>query len=245
MQNHLFTILDSIESTNNYAMAKAHEGLATHGQAWFANEQWGGKGQRGKQWITEKGQNIILSIAIKPDMVFTTQPFYLNAFVALVCRQFFANYVIGITKIKWPNDIFYGDNKAGGILIENIYSGKTWKWAIIGIGININQVHFAEVHNSPTSLKNITHKNNDVIALAKELHQNLIDGYSSIVNNGIENLMVNYNQHVYKLGEMVFLKKENAVFETSIMQVNNNGQLITNDVMERTFKFGEVEWIFK
>ena len=52
--NETFTILDAVESTNNYAMAKAHAGLAAHGQAWFAREQWGGKGQRGNVWVSEK-----------------------------------------------------------------------------------------------------------------------------------------------------------------------------------------------
>ena len=60
-----FSILDSVDSTNNYAMGMVHAGLAKHGMAWFANDQTAGKGQRSKQWESEPGMNIIMSIRVK------------------------------------------------------------------------------------------------------------------------------------------------------------------------------------
>jgi len=95
----LFNILDSVDSTNNYAMARINEGLAEHGMAWFAREQTSGKGQRGKKWQSEPDNNIILrqsepdnniilSITVKPSPAFISNPFYLSALVATTCNDF-------------------------------------------------------------------------------------------------------------------------------------------------------------
>ena len=50
-----FTILNTVDSTNNYAMGRVYDGLAKHGMLWFANEQTAGKGQRGKAWVLKQG----------------------------------------------------------------------------------------------------------------------------------------------------------------------------------------------
>jgi BirA family transcriptional regulator, biotin operon repressor / biotin---[acetyl-CoA-carboxylase] ligase len=242
-QNELFSILDSVESTNNYAMAQVHAGLATNGLAWFAKEQWAGKGQRGKAWKSAVGENIILSVAIKPNKLFTSKPFYFSSLVASVCRAFFAEIADEEIKIKWPNDIYFNDRKAGGILIENILKGKDWQWAIIGIGLNINETDFDEDIDNATSLKIITKNNYDPIALAKELHFSLLDELSQITEQRLPLHLNNLNNHLYKKNELVHLKKDNAVFKTTIVAVNEYGQLLTEDVIERTFDVGEVEWV--
>ena len=66
-EDGFFNILNTVDSTNNYAMAKVHAGMAAHGMAWFAKEQTTGKGQRGKSWISEKGKNIALSLVLEPE----------------------------------------------------------------------------------------------------------------------------------------------------------------------------------
>ena len=138
----MFTVLDTVDSTNNYAMAQAHAGLAIHGSAWFAKEQTAGKGQRGKQWESRRGENIAISIVFMPTGLRPDQLFMLSVAVSLGCYDFFTAAAGNKTSVKWPNDIFWGDRKAGGILIENIIQGNTWKYAVIGIGININQIEF-------------------------------------------------------------------------------------------------------
>ena len=107
-----------------------------------------GKGQRGKIWTSEKDANIILSIVINPEPLQLSQQFQLSACVAVAVNDFFTKYAGMQTKIKWPNDLYWQDRKAGGILIENIVSThqliiNNWEWAIIGIGININQTSFS------------------------------------------------------------------------------------------------------
>ncbi len=242
-QNELFSILDSIESTNNYAMAKVNAGTASNGQAWFAKEQWGGKGQRGKSWESCTGENIILSTIVKPSKLLLHKPFLLSTLVAKVCAEFVQQHIKEEVKIKWPNDIYIGDRKAGGILIENKFKGKEWQWAVVGVGINVNQTAFEESVINPTSLKRLTGENYDPIILGKKLHEALLNFLEGIAVKNLYDGLDYLNIHLYKKGEIVQLRKDNAVFKTTIRLVNEYGCLLTKDVMERKFEVGEVAWI--
>ena len=244
-QNSFFSILDIVDSSNNYAMAQVQAGLANTGQAWFAKDQWAGRGQRGKTWKSAPGENIILSIALKPGKAFSAKPFLFNAMIACICHDFFSGLAGADIKIKWPNDIYWRDRKTGGLLIENIYKGKEWNWAIIGIGININQESFDESAGRAASLKNITSQLYDPVLLAKELHRAVIEKTENITNDLFAGLLQYYNEQLYKKNETVVLKKQNAVFQTTIRSVSEYGQLITEDVTERAFDFGEIEWLNK
>jgi BirA family transcriptional regulator, biotin operon repressor / biotin---[acetyl-CoA-carboxylase] ligase len=243
-QRPYFNILDSVDSTNNYAMAKVHEGLAIHGMAVFAHDQNNGKGQRGKDWISAPGQNIILTVVIKPHPVFRDYPFIFSAFIANCCQQFLREISGHNIFIKWPNDLYWRDRKAGGILIENVFGGIEWKWAVIGIGININQTNFSAAALRPVSLAEITGENYDPLALGKQLHNLILKKYNLLKENSAATILSNYNKLLYKKDTAVKLRKGNAVFNTTIKEVNEHGQLITEDVMERIFAFGEVEWVF-
>ena len=243
IDNQTFTILDAVESTNNYAMAKAHEGLAVHGQAWFARDQWGGKGQRGNMWISDKDKNIIMTIILKPDKLFRTNMFLFNAVVACTCHQFFSNISGQKTYIKWPNDIYFNDRKAGGILIENIFSHREWLWAVIGIGLNVNQINFGPDNINATSLRTVCSQILDPIELAKKLHKLLLVNFKEVSNIEEDFYFNYYNKQLYKKNETVKLKKENIIFSTCIKEVNKQGQLITYDAFERQFNSGEIKWL--
>lgn len=243
-----FLELQSVDSTNNYARGLLHEGLAHHGLAIFAHEQVQGKGQRGKTWVSEKGANIILSVVVNPYPLRTTQQFYLTACTAVAIHDFFSNYAGNDTRIKWPNDLYWQDRKAGGILIENVIgtgSPETdrWQWAIIGTGININQTHFSPELKNPVSLRQITGKSFDPVALAKELCNVLDEKFKELMAGGFEKIFSAYLSALYKKNETVKLRKDNRVFEATILGVSPNGKLITQHSIEEEFDFGEVEWI--
>ena len=241
--SRFFRILDKVDSTNNYAMARVHAGLASHGMAWFAHEQTAGKGQRGKKWEMEPGKNIALSLVLQPYHLKASQQFYLSAAMALACFDFFSAYAGDETKIKWPNDLYWRDRKAGGILSETLYHGNQWKYAVVGIGININQVNFDKGLRNPVSLKQITGKDFDTVALSKELYALLMKKAEELNSTSFEKTIKEYNQHLYRLNERVKLKKENLVIETMVKGVSPQGSLVTLDSIERQFGFGEVEWI--
>ncbi|MBC7937070.1 MAG: biotin--[acetyl-CoA-carboxylase] ligase [Rhizobacter sp.] len=241
----LFNILDSVDSTNNYAMAKLHEGLASHGMAWFAREQTAGKGQRGKQWESQPGDNILLSIICKPAPAFISNPFFLSALVAATSHDFLEKITGEKFYIKWPNDLYWRDRKTGGILIENKYTGENWNWAVIGIGINVNQTMFSGDLNKAVSLKEVSGKEQfEPQRLASELHEYMLEIINTATEASFPEIMERYNSLLYKKEESVKLKKDNAVFSTTVRSVNSYGQLLTSDSMDRTFNFGEVEWIF-
>ena len=239
-----FVILTSVDSTNNYAMAKIREGVAKHGDACFTHEQTHGKGRRGKAWKGEKEKNILLSISVATGFLTLYQQFYLSMAVSLGCIDLFKKYAGDETKIKWPNDIFWNDRKAGGILMENIIKGNVWQWAVIGVGINVNQTAFnLDTAFPPVSLKQITGKEFDVIKLANELYKAIMARYDELQKNGSEKMLIEYNQYLFGLGRKVKLKKDNIVFETTVKGVSSQGKLITNDEIEREFDFDEVIWI--
>jgi BirA family biotin operon repressor/biotin-[acetyl-CoA-carboxylase] ligase len=240
-EGSFFTILDTVDSTNNYAMARVDDGLARHGMAWFANEQTAGKGQRGKSWTSEKGKNVAMSLVLSPEQLKITSHFHLSAAVALACFKFLERYIDGETKIKWPNDLFWRDRKAGGILIENKLQGKIWKWAVVGIGINVNQTVFNRDLNNAVSMKQIRGRTFDVIDLATDLRELLI--FTLAEQTGLEKILQQYNQHLYKINELVTLRKGGTRFDTVIKEVSPQGKLVTVDAIEREFDFGEVEWV--
>ena len=144
--------------------------------------------------------------------------------------------------IKWPNDIFINDSKAGGILIENVIKGTLWQWAVIGIGLNINQEKFEKFNLKATSLKLATGENYDVLNLAEELILLVLKRVEELKSGNFEKMLEEYNQYLFARNKIVKLKKENILFETKIIGVSSSGQLITKDAFERRFDFDEVEF---
>ena len=244
-----FTELQSVDSTNNYAMRLVHEGLARHGFAVFAHEQTAGKGQRGKQWLAQQGKNIMMSVVLEPTPLFTAPSFRFSMAMAVaaygllkkVCPEFVKGVAADV-KIKWPNDLFIGDRKAGGILIENSISAGIWKFAIAGFGININQTEFGDLGTKAVSLKQATRKDYDVIALAKKLCGE-IDAVLKKLETAPLAIESIYLERLYKRGEHVKLKKGARVFDAKIIGVNAAGQLVTQHAVEEAFGVGEVEWL--
>lgn len=234
------SIIDSVDSTNNYAMQKVHARLAKQGDAWLAKHQTQGKGQRSKQWISEPGQNITISIVVEPIFLSPNNSFPLIAAVALGIYDFFKFYAGRDTRIKWPNDIYWRDRKAAGILIENVIRDKTWLFAVIGVGVNINQTDFGEFN--ATSLSVVTGEKYDIISLAKELCGFVENRYEALKSSP-ETILKDYTEALYKRNEPVIFKKENELFEAVICGVTDSGSLIVNAEREMHLSWGSVEWV--
>jgi BirA family transcriptional regulator, biotin operon repressor / biotin---[acetyl-CoA-carboxylase] ligase len=236
-----------VESTNNYAMAKLHAGMLSGAYCFFALEQTAGKGQRGKSWVSLAGQNITMSTAFSLSHSVSANvsafPFLLSASMALGCYDFIKDYGIPDVSIKWPNDIYSGDRKAAGILIENGYKGATWHWSVVGTGVNVNQQQFPEDVPNAVSFKMITGNDFNVIQLGKRLHHHLVSRFEVLYSADKDRILEEYNSKLYKKGEQVTVKKDNAVFAVRIDHVTADGELVTYAGMEMKFKSGEVEFI--
>lgn len=239
-----FTELTVVESTNIYAMDRLQANLAAHGAAFFAHHQTAGKGQRGKSWLDETGNNIALSVIMDCSFLSPANQFPLSVVVALACYDVFNKYAAGETFIKWPNDIYWRDRKAGGILIENIIRGNKWEGAVVGIGMNVNQVVFPASLKNPVSLKQVTGKDLDTVAVAKEICDRLELRYQQLKNGGMEDLLTYYNNYLYKRGEQVRLKMDDDVFDCTVNAVSAEGKLNVVGGIKNNFRFGEVEWVF-
>jgi BirA family biotin operon repressor/biotin-[acetyl-CoA-carboxylase] ligase len=223
-------------------MAQVRKGNARHGTAYFAHSQTAGKGQRGNTWTSTERENLLLSVVIEPTHLNIQHTFRLSAAVALACYDFFKKYSGHETRIKWPNDIYWRDRKAGGILIENIIQNDWWSYSIVGVGININQTSFNPGLPNPISLKQITGESYNLVSLAKELCMFLQERYERLLF-AKDAIIDDYIKCLYKLNESVRLRKKNIVFDTVLTGVTASGKLLTRDSVEREFDFGEVEWI--
>ena len=235
-------LLETVDSTNNYAMRLIQKGEATSGNAVFSMEQTSGKGRRGKDWLSKKGENIALTVTVQMQWLSVFHQFQLSAAAALATYDFVSKYISAPVFIKWPNDIFISDTKAGGILIENVLKGTLWQWAVIGIGINVNQTDFKAPGFSATSLKKITGKDYSIKGLAEELYQLILKRIDELKAGNFHKMLEEYNQKLYAKDKLVKLKKANILFETKITGVSASGQLITQDAFERHFNFDEVEF---
>lgn len=226
-------------------MRQVQAQMAVHGATWFAWYQNAGKGQREKQWKAEPGLNLMMSCVIEPSCLTLENQFYLNVCVALACHQLVTSQVNFKTSVKWPNDIYWNDRKAGGILIENMVQGKEWKFAIVGIGLNVNQTVFPGSLRNAVSMKQITGKTFDAIDLAKQLCKNLDARWRQLCAGYHEQLLSEYNAAMYKSGEKVRFKKGDQVFEATINGVNKSGELIlaTGEGRKITLVSGAIEWL--
>jgi BirA family transcriptional regulator, biotin operon repressor / biotin---[acetyl-CoA-carboxylase] ligase len=227
-----------VDSTNNYAMARIHEGMASDGLIFLARHQWAGKGQRGKSWLDEPGQNLIMSLIIEPGTLKISQQFLFSAAVALGILDIIQTIENGKWRIKWPNDIYWNDRKAAGILIESIIQGKNWPFAVVGIGMNLNQESFPDELSNAISLKQITKSNYEPVSIARKLVP-AIQNRIILLRKEPGKISNEFNLSLYKRNESVVLKKGNELIATNIIGVNETGQLLTD---LGSFAIGEVEF---
>ncbi|MCX6208044.1 MAG: biotin--[acetyl-CoA-carboxylase] ligase [Bacteroidetes bacterium] len=237
-----FIQLLEVESTNNYAHNLIQQGLATNGTVIIAQCQTKGKGQMGKKWQANAGENIFFSIILDISTVHLQNQFALVAIAALGSYHFFKKYAGNATAIKWSNDIYFNDNKAGGILIETTPYQQT-RWAVVGIGINVNQSVFDSNLPNPISLQQITGTTYNINQLVIELCQQVEIHYNLLLNNCFDELLAQYNAALYKKNQQVTLKKDNIKFTCIINNVNAFGELQVSNGLKDSFGFGEVQWV--
>lgn len=243
MIGYPFIELDYVDSTNSYAMSEVHAGKALHGIAYMAYCQNEGRGQRGNQWQALAGENITLSIVLKPPTNYQHQPFLCSMALAVSVYQFLKTYIGEEVSIKWPNDIYWQNRKIAGILIENSYHGNRWEWAIGGIGININQTVFKGLEHKAVSLRQITGKTWELVSLAKELCAIIDDIWETWQQQGSTWLVTIYNEALFYKDKIHFFKRDNIQFEAKVIGVGVMGNLILQHSIVEHFMHKDVEWI--
>jgi BirA family transcriptional regulator, biotin operon repressor / biotin---[acetyl-CoA-carboxylase] ligase len=236
--------LPTCHSTNDYCAQLLENEDITNGFCLYTGHQTNGRGQRGNVWESAAGQNIMMSIVLKPTFINATDQFHLNMAVSIGIYKALSTYLPEYLTIKWPNDIYYKTLKIGGILIENSIMGNKLTSSIIGIGLNINQLCFE--NKNASSLKRILLNDVDfeINKILESIFENIETYYLKIQNNDIDHLKREYLQNLFRYNKWHYFKKNDLAFEGKIIGVDKFGRLeVETEFGLETFGFKEVEFV--
>ena len=236
--------LDFIDSTNNYAMQLIDANKAQPGLTIVARQQGLGKGQRGKAWIDEPGQSLLMSIIVTPVQSVREQ-FVFSASIAVAIANVLQKLLPNCdVRIKWPNDIIINDKKAGGILIENILRGAQWTHSIIGIGLNVKQDKFPDSLPFATSLRIASGIDFDLAYIRDSLREQIQSAVLFPFSPAVT--MRSYNEFLYKRNLKQRLSNDLIDYVVTVLSVQPDGMLEVKiqDGTKEYYQHGQVkrEW---
>ena len=216
-----------------------------HLDAVWAEHQSAGRGQRGHTWHSEEGENITFSVVLTPTFLPIHEQFLLSEVVALALVHTLREFGIEC-RIKWTNDIYAGDNKIVGILIEHALSGETLARTIAGIGLNVNQMEFPADLPNPTSMARERGQKFDREDVIKRIVANIETLYNRLERGEKENIESEYIATMYHLGEpYLYAYPDGEQFVATICGVRHSGELRLEhgDGVVREYAFKEVEFV--
>ncbi|MDE6488883.1 MAG: biotin--[acetyl-CoA-carboxylase] ligase, partial [Paramuribaculum sp.] len=149
--------VEETESTNSLAVRLLSEYSAPFGV--MAYRQTAGRGQRGNSWESAPGANVTMSVVCCPDTVRAADQFIISQAISVSIVDVLCHYLpdhVADIAVKWPNDIYVGDNKICGILIENSLNGNSIVRSVVGVGLNVNQTEFVSDAPNPVSMKQLS-----------------------------------------------------------------------------------------
>jgi BirA family biotin operon repressor/biotin-[acetyl-CoA-carboxylase] ligase len=217
--------LPECPSTNSEAQALLVQNRASEGCTVMTGFQSQGRGQRGNQWHVAPGENLTLSVILMPTFLTASQQFLLSQAVALAVHDW-ASALLGPDpklKVKWPNDLYFGNQKFGGILIENSLSGAKIQHSIVGIGLNINQQQFPIP--TATSLSQLTGRAYALDALAARLLECLERRYLQLRAGQVGALRADYLKVLYRYQETHLFEVDGQQVKGQIVGVEEDGRL--------------------
>ena len=238
--------LAETSSTNTYARQLAQQESIL---LVSTDHQTAGRGQRGNSWEAEPGANLLFSLAITPHDIPASQQFIISELVSVALCEVLSNYADNI-RIKWPNDIYHRDHKLCGILIEHDIEGSTIARSIIGVGLNVNQAHFASDAPNPISLGQILGHAIDRERLLTEICDTFAAHYHDMLTAPDSTLWRNtlhqhYTTLLYRLGTPALYADGRGIFRATLRDVAPDGHLILEDENARlqSYLFKEVAYI--
>ncbi len=237
--------LESVDSTQD-EIHRHLEDLANLSVV-AARCQTAGRGQRGNRWAARPGENLTFSLLLKPGQdglrsVPAADQFLLSEVTALAVQGTLSDYGIP-ARIKWPNDIYVGDRKICGMLIENRLKGRQIVSSIIGVGLNVNQVAFDPDLMNPTSMAMQTGTQYSV----EEVLAAFLSHFSATWDEDRSVIRERFLSLLYHLGESHSYTDctTEAVFEGTIKGISKRGLLRVEmpDGNIREFAFKEISYI--
>ena len=235
---------DILGSTND----QARNPLYKEGDIIIAERQTAGRGQRGHTWESAEGENLTFSLILEPKFLPVNEQFLLSEVLALGLVDTLAEYGIE-ARIKWTNDIYVGDKKIVGMLIENSLGGGCLARTIAGIGLNVNQAEFDPSLPNPTSMSLIRGGKFDREEILARLHHNIMSLYEVLRRGEKELLQSRYRSTMYRLGEKhPYALADGTIFEGIIRGVQPSGELQIEHSSDGTlheYLFKQVEFVIK
>lgn len=233
---------DVIDSTNNKVMEMGAEG-APHGTTVVADQQNGGKGRRGRTWISPSKTNIYVSILLRPDFEVTKAPM-ITLLMAYSIAEALREACQLDVKIKWPNDIILNKKKICGILTEMSMKDHSMDYVVIGVGINVNNEEIPqELRKSATSLKLETGKAVDRAALLARILERFEKDYEAFCRAGdLSEIQNAYNRILVNVDKQVRVLEPGNEYQATAHGINHLGELLVekeDGTMENIFA-GEV-----
>ena len=205
----------------------------------WADFQTAGRGCGTNTWESERGKNLLFSMLIYPTDIAANEQFRITESVSVALCQTLQAYINNRVEIKWPNDIYVGDKKICGILIENRLQGNTIKESIIGIGLNVNQTVFKSDAPNPVSIRQLTGKETDL----EELLQAFLHAFDVTRHN--KTTCFTYKSMLFRKGKYAIYEDKTSCFTATLTDVLPDGRLllVDKDGQERLYAFKEVQFI--
>lgn len=237
--------LDETDSTNRWlkdGLAADLRGLTQTVVAVVADYQTAGRGCGSNRWESERGQNLLCSLLVHPESLPANRQFRISMAVSLALCRVVEEALEGhyVPLIKWPNDIYVGDRKICGILIENRLQGGVIKDCIIGVGLNVNQQRFVSDAPTPVSLANLTGRLHD----REVLLQRLLEAFDEECA-GLEDVRLRYLPRLYRREKFHRYRDAQGEFFARIATVEEDGRLTLETIDGHTnrYAFKEVQFV--
>jgi BirA family transcriptional regulator, biotin operon repressor / biotin---[acetyl-CoA-carboxylase] ligase len=235
--------LEAVDSTNNYAANLLKLTPLPEGTVITAQFQVQGRGQRGNLWESTHGLNALFTLILYPTFLSAEKHFILNQIISVALREALEELIKKDVFIKWPNDMICEGKKIAGILPEVNWSGGKAQSAIIGIGINVNQVVFG--NSNAISIKNITGQDKDLDDVMNVVVNSIERTYEQVRNSGTNEMLATYQSYLFRRGDLAkFSLPGSETFEGTIQGVDEEGRLIIMDVNGTRRLFGTKEVSF-
>lgn len=232
---------DITASTNDDARDEKYR----EGDVVWADFQTAGRGQRGHVWHSQKGENLTFSVVLEPLFVPIVEQFSVSEVVALSLVDMLAEYGVE-AKIKWTNDIYVGDKKLVGILIEHSLASATLRRTIVGVGINVNQTEFDSSIPNPVSMAQLLGKQLNAEEVLKCFIKHLQRNYESLREGAKAELHERYNSLLYRKNEWhTYALPSGERFSGAIRGTKASGALAVENERGETkdYLFKEIEFV--
>lgn len=235
---------DELTSTNEMAGQLLREGKLEEGDVIRAGFQTKGKGHAGNHWESDKDKNLLITTLIRPPHFAAEQQFLLSMAVSLAVCDFLYPFCDEV-RIKWPNDIYAGDDKIAGLLLEHSLQGGLLRDSLWGIGININQEEFVSNAPNPISLVQLTGNAQKIDKLLDDLLEKLNLWYDILLEGDFQNIRNRYHDRLYGKDEWRPFRYQEKIILGRITGVSDQGILSLDQKEGEPLQLGfkEVEYI--